>query len=183
MRLNLERKTLENPLVAARGVSEPDVLEFDLALNGATSHHSLRRLVKVISLLGRDNLRCADPFNHRVEVAGLDLSRQVDYSEDLISSYFGFAKVRAERLSLPALLGAEHHTEDGHEYAIGLTQRDVAVLKELSCSVVQNGEDRHFDELSEPEGQTDDMAFSDGKDNWTLEEAFVVGDNLLLISE
>jgi hypothetical protein len=86
-------------------------------------------------------------------------------------------------LSLPALLGAEHHTEDGHEYAIGLTQRDVAVLKELSCSVVQNGEDRHFDELSEPEGQTDDMAFSDGKDNWTLEEALVVGDNLLLISE
>ena len=131
--VNLEVKTLEDPLVATSWISEPDILELDFA--------SEYLGVNLLLALG----------------ISLDINPGwgVDDSEDLKGGLGGIAHVWSHGGSLGCSEGAKHESEDGDEHVARIAVLIVGILVcEFTNDKIENGEDAVVDGNGETHGNS-----------------------------
>jgi hypothetical protein len=84
---------------------------------------------------------------------------------------------------LATCLGSKHDAENRNEDLVTISKLNVPSMNELGCSVIENSEDSHLDELCETECHAYNMALSDCDLDRSIQKSFIVSDNLVRVPE
>ena len=156
--MDLQVETSEHPVILSCGVSEPDIVELDLAFE-----------------LLRVNHFVSSAFLH---MHGSYLSRSLEYCEYFLCCSGSLADIGTELISLTTSHGAEVHGEYANKHFQGL----LFVVPQEKGTTVKESSDTAIDkELREAIDEASEVCTLEDFGMWLLKKVLVITHDFLLV--
>ena len=158
--MDFQVETSEHPVILPRGVSEPDIVELDLAFEALHVNHFVSP-----SLL---------------HMHGSYLCRSVEYCEYFLGCSGSLADIGTELISLTTSHGAEVHGKNANEHFEGLL---FVVPQEKGTTVKESSDTAVDKELREAINETCEVRTLEDLGMWLLKKVLVVTHDLFFMGK